>query len=60
MIQLFDENGNVKTCECKNCGKTVELYNGWANECECGTEYNGFGQMLTSRNEWGYETGEEF
>lgn len=50
-----------KVIECKECGEEVVLYSSWANECqECGTEYNGFGQQLASREQWGYETGEEF
>lgn len=51
----------VKIIKCKDCGKEVELWNSWANECrKCGTEYNGFGQMLAPREQWGIETGEDF
>jgi hypothetical protein len=47
-----------KTIKC--CGRTLELYSSWSNECgKCGTEYNGFGQKLAPRSQWGYETGEE-
>lgn len=46
---------------CNVCGEVVYLYSGWANDCEkCGTEYNGSGQMLASRDQWGEETGERF
>lgn len=56
--EFFNETCDVTTCR---CGNTVELWNSWANECEnCGQEYNGFGQALRPREEWGYETGEEF
>ncbi|MFJ8247337.1 hypothetical protein [Peribacillus asahii] len=49
-----------KKITCEECGSKVELYSSWANECSCGTEYNGFGQRLAPREEWGYETGESF
>ena len=48
----------IKNC---HCGATVHLYSSWANECEqCGTEYNGAGQRLAPRAQWGEETGEVF
>lgn len=41
------------------CGAEVVLYSSWASECEkCGTEYNGGGQALAPRSQWGEETGE--
>jgi len=43
-----------------DCGCQLELENGWANECDCGTEYNGSGQRLAHRSQWGAETGERF
>lgn len=49
----------VKTIVCK-CGNKVELLSGWANECSCGIEFNGFGQELAPRGQWGSETGEYF
>lgn len=50
-----------KIIQCSNCGKDVEIWNSWANECEgCQTEYNGFGQKLAPREQWGCETGEDF
>lgn len=46
--------------EC-DCGAPVELGSSWANSCEkCGREYNGSGQLLASRSQWGEETGERF
>lgn len=48
----------VTTIKCM-CGNKLELHSSWANECKCGNEYNGFGQKLASRAQWGYETGEE-
>jgi hypothetical protein len=51
----------VKEIKCKCCGETVVLTSCWANECDrCGTEYNGLGQRLAPREQWGEETGENF
>lgn len=42
-----------------HCGNQVELDNSWANECDrCGSEYNGSGQHLAPRGQWGEETDE--
>lgn len=49
-----------KVIKCEECNKKVELLSSWANQCSCGTEYNGFGQKLADRSEWGSETGETF
>lgn len=47
--------------ECDVCQSTVLLQSGWSNTCEgCGTEYNGGGQRLAPRSQWGEETGERF
>ena len=44
-----------------DCGQEVECWEGWANECpSCHTEYNGGGQKLAPRSQWGEETGETF
>ena len=44
-----------------DCGAEVECEDGWANDCPgCGTEYNGAGQRLAPREQWGEETGERF
>ncbi len=43
------------------CGNLVECWDSWANSCDkCGTEYNGGGQQLAPRSQWGEETGETF
>ena len=50
---------NVKSIQCNKCGNTVYLFNGFTNTCgKCGTDYNGFGQELAPRSQWGWETGE--
>ncbi len=44
-----------------DCGTHLELYSSWANSCQrCGREYNGSGQLLAPRSQWGEETGERF
>ena len=43
-----------------DCGRKLELSSGWANSCRCGAEYNGSGQLLAPRSQWGWETGETF
>jgi hypothetical protein len=44
-------------CEC--CGHRIQLYSTWANGCDhCHAEYNGSGQRLADRCQWGEETGE--
>lgn len=45
-------------CLC-DCGRKVTLSSGWANECDCGAEFNGSGQLLAPRSQWGEETGEQ-
>jgi len=49
-----------KVIVCKVCGHELTLDSAWSNECECGLEYNGFGQRLAPRSQWGEETGEQF
>lgn len=47
--------------ECDACENTVHCIDGWANSCsKCGTEFNGSGQTLAPRAQWGEETGECF
>lgn len=42
------------------CGGEVSCFE-FTNTCDiCGTEYNHNGQRLTPREEWGWETGENF
>jgi hypothetical protein len=43
--------------ECNSCGREVVLF-GFTNTCECGIDYNSFGQQLADRSQWGEETGE--
>ena len=43
----------------KCCGKWMSLGK-FTNTCECGADYNGSGQLLTSRSQWGEETGEHW
>jgi hypothetical protein len=44
-----------------DCGARVQLDSTWANACSgCGREYNGSGQLLAPRWQWGEETGEWF
>ena len=49
-----------RVIQCGHCKKgEIELSSGWANSCPvCETEYNGSGQMLAPRSQWGEETGE--
>lgn len=62
-----DEHGNVinawtepTICRCI-CGKEFEIYDPFATPCPvCNREYNGCGQMLAPRSQWGEETGERF
>jgi hypothetical protein len=42
---------------CDHCGDEVVL-SGFTNTCECGADYNGAGQRLAPREQWGEETGE--
>lgn len=59
---------DVKTIHCRAsdaggrpCNAEVALSSGWANACpSCQTEYNGAGQRLAPRSQWGEETGEQF
>lgn len=39
------------------CGKEI-LLDGFTNTCDCGRDYNTSGQLLASRSQWGWETGE--
>jgi len=45
-------------CRC-DCGRSVTLCDSWANSCDCGAEFNGSGQLLAPRSQWGEETGEQ-
>lgn len=48
----------VVRCPC--CSTEVHCRDGWANGCDCGNEFNGAGQHLAPRSQWGEETGEFF
>ena len=62
----FIERNNIKCYKpwryvfCEECGEKVYLTDGFANTCDCGAEYNVFGQRLAPRSQWGWETGERF
>ena len=44
-----------------DCGSILELWDSWANGCNCcHREYNSGGQQLASREFWGEETGEHY
>lgn len=40
------------------CGELVILDDSWLNACDCGRDYNGSGQELAPRDQWGEETDE--
>lgn len=42
---------------CNRCENEVRL-DGFTNSCACGADYNGAGQELAPRSQWGEETGE--
>ncbi|MDF2534249.1 MAG: hypothetical protein K0R18_406 [Bacillales bacterium] len=51
----------IRTIQCRYCDENeVKLTSAWANKCACGVEYNGAGQALAPRSQWGEETGETF
>jgi len=53
------ETGHVEYAvgECVCCRAHVTL-SGFTNTCRCGADYNGAGQHLAPREQWGEETGE--
>ena len=51
----------ARIIECVICGDHLQLWSSWANDCaNCGVEYNGFGQKLAPRDQWGHDMGESF
>lgn len=44
--------GPVVECD---CGRAVHCDSSWANPCNCNREYNGCGQQLAPRSQWGGE-----
>ncbi len=55
--ETWDTEPAVIRCE---CGEELALWNGMTNTCDCGAEYNGSGQRLAPRHQWGWDTGESF
>lgn len=53
-MQHWMEPGEL-SCD---CGAYLELDDAMTNTCDCGLEYNGSGQQLAPREQWGYDTGE--
>lgn len=52
------EGGRIPAIgECACCFRPVVL-SGFTNSCPCGADYNGSGQLLAPREQWGEETGE--
>lgn len=52
------ENG---TCRCDRCRSVVQLDDAFWNACDtCGADYDGKGNLLAPREQWGEETGETF
>lgn len=49
-----DKHG-VKSKQCTDCSRKVELHNSWENECDCGSLYNGSGQKLMTDVDWSEE-----
>ena len=44
---------------CDRCGHQVDIDDSWLNCCEhCGADYDGSGNLLAPRSQWGEETGE--
>lgn len=58
-FETYMSDREVQTITCR-CGKKLELFSSWANTCDCGAEYNGAGQRLAPRSQWGEETGEHW
>lgn len=64
-LQAKDEEAMYKGCykcwkykNCEVCGTLVAI-SGFTNTCDnCGADYNGCGQRLAPREQWGEETGE--
>ncbi len=44
--------------ECDVCRNHVSLDSAWLNPCSCGADYDGAGNRLAPRSQWGEETGE--
>lgn len=44
--------------ECAHCHKPVSMNHAFINSCSCGADYDGNGNLLAPRSQWGEETGE--
>lgn len=59
-VQKWEHSYRVPTIGECTCGAEVELAH-FTNTChECGRDYNGSGQELAPREQWGEETGEHW
>lgn len=65
-VEYYDVECDGRIVECHRrlprigecvCGEQIYL-TGFTNTCNCGREYNSFGQELAPREQWGEETGE--
>jgi len=54
-VRHYWQSGVIK-CD---CGKRFDYDDSWMNTCpHCGADYDGNGNRLAPRSQWGYETGE--
>lgn len=61
MYEDPDHPGRVLKVLFCACGANFELLDWWEEICpKCGRSYNGAGQELAPRSQWGEETGERF
>lgn len=58
-VESHEERQTVAAVMRCDCGAKFTLNDSWATGCDCGREYNGSGQLLAPRSQWGEETGEE-
>lgn len=59
-VRKFEHSHRIAAVGKCECGRKVELWNAMTNTCDCGREYNGSGQELAPRHQWGEETGEHW
>lgn len=58
-IESHEERVTTPAVILCDCGRKLTLWDSWANGCDCGREFNGSGQLLAPREQWGEETGEQ-
>ena len=59
-VQIDDVRWERGWTEVKCCGSWIQCL-GFTNTCDCcNTDYNGSGQELSPREQWGEETGESY